>query len=261
MPRRQTPRAAYEIADTLARAMSDKRIEVLRAVGQFGSISQAARASGISYKAAWQAIETLSNLAGAALVEKSVGGSGGGGARLTRAAKDVLHASDCFAQAREQALAQLRQESPSRRNDLSTIAAMSLQTSMRNQLPCTVCAIEVVSGMAHITLELADGQRLRSSIMHESLELLELKSGMRVLALFKATAVTIAPTIMAMGQINVITGDVVKRSRTKGDRQLSLAIAPGLFIAGLAQPEALLKSKQPAMAGFAESAVVIGLAR
>ncbi len=260
MPREQQPRSAHEIADTLAHAMSDKRIEVLRAVGQFGSISQAARASGISYKAAWQAIETLSNVAGAALVEKSVGGAGGGGARLTRAAKDVLHASDCFAQARQDALAQLRQQSPSQRNDMTAIAAMSLRTSMRNQLPCTVCAIEVVSGMAQVTLELADAQRLRSSITHESLELLELKPDMRVLALFKATAVTIAPTIMAMGQINVITGDVVKRSRIKGDRQLSLAIAPGLFIAGLAQPDAMLKNQQPAMAGFAESAVVIGLA-
>jgi molybdate transport system regulatory protein len=38
---------------------------VLRRVGQTGSISQAAREAGISYKAAWQAIDTLTNLSGA----------------------------------------------------------------------------------------------------------------------------------------------------------------------------------------------------
>ena len=38
------------------------------------------RQLGVSYKAAWQAIDTLTNLAGAPLVERTVGGSGGGGA-------------------------------------------------------------------------------------------------------------------------------------------------------------------------------------
>ena len=69
--------------EALGSAVTDKRIEVLKAVQQVGSISEAARACGVSYKAAWQAVETLSNLAGVALIEKAVGGSGGGGAELT----------------------------------------------------------------------------------------------------------------------------------------------------------------------------------
>ena len=48
--------------------MADKRIDILRQIGQGGSISQAARAVGVSYKAAWQAIDTLTNLAGVPLV-------------------------------------------------------------------------------------------------------------------------------------------------------------------------------------------------
>ena len=57
----------------------DKRINILRRIHETGSISEAARLAKVSYKAAWQAIETLSNLAGAPLVEKVVGGSRGGG--------------------------------------------------------------------------------------------------------------------------------------------------------------------------------------
>ena len=53
---------------------TDKRIAILREVGSCGSISQAARAVGVSYKAAWQAVDTLTNLAGASLVARAVGG-------------------------------------------------------------------------------------------------------------------------------------------------------------------------------------------
>ena len=62
----------------------DKRINILRRIHETGSISEAARLAKVSYKAAWQAIETLSNLAGAPLVEKVVGGSRGGGMSVAR---------------------------------------------------------------------------------------------------------------------------------------------------------------------------------
>ena len=42
--------------------LADKRIDILRRIGDVGSISEAARRAGVSYKAAWQAIETLNNL-------------------------------------------------------------------------------------------------------------------------------------------------------------------------------------------------------
>lgn len=48
----------------------DKRINILRRIHETGSISEAARLSNVSYKAAWQALETLTNLAGVPLVEK-----------------------------------------------------------------------------------------------------------------------------------------------------------------------------------------------
>ncbi len=64
-------------ARSLGYAPADKRIELLRLVGERGSISQAARAAGVSYKAAWQAIHTLTNLAGEPLVDASVGGARG----------------------------------------------------------------------------------------------------------------------------------------------------------------------------------------
>ena len=74
---------ALHFAQAFGHEATDKRIDILKRIGEVGSISEAARSANVSYKAAWQALETLSNLAGSALVEKAVGGSSGGGARLT----------------------------------------------------------------------------------------------------------------------------------------------------------------------------------
>lgn len=81
---------SVSLANAFAHGTTDKRIEVLRQIGQTGSISQAAREAGISYKAAWQAIDTLTNLTGVSLVEKVVGGVGGGGAKLTDEGERLL---------------------------------------------------------------------------------------------------------------------------------------------------------------------------
>ena len=82
------------LANAFSNTLSDKRIEVLRKIGETGSISQAARETGISYKAAWQAIDTLTNLTGTTLVEKVVGGIGGGGAKLTEEGIRLLEMAD-----------------------------------------------------------------------------------------------------------------------------------------------------------------------
>ena len=76
------PSSSHSLAGALGHDLSDRRIGILRQIGALGSISRAARAVGVSYKAAWQAVDTLTNLAGVALVERVVGGAGGGGARL-----------------------------------------------------------------------------------------------------------------------------------------------------------------------------------
>ena len=71
-------------AGTLA---SKRWMDLLASVGDTHSISAAAKAVGLTYKAAWDAVEAMNNLAERPLVERSVGGKGGGGTRLT--ARDV----------------------------------------------------------------------------------------------------------------------------------------------------------------------------
>lgn len=66
------------------------RRELLRAVEEQGSISGAARLLKISYRKAWGQLIAMEAQLGLPLVRKQTGGQGGGGARLTPDAKDLL---------------------------------------------------------------------------------------------------------------------------------------------------------------------------
>ena len=59
------------------------RIVLLERIQQFGSISQAAKSMGMSYKHAWDLVDAINRQADQPLVSKSSGGKRGGGTTLT----------------------------------------------------------------------------------------------------------------------------------------------------------------------------------
>ncbi|MBM2832121.1 MAG: putative transcriptional regulator, ModE family [Dehalococcoidia bacterium] len=66
------------------------RIALLEQIDQHKSISAAARAMNMSYRHAWLLVEAMNRLAGAPLVQKRVGGPGGGSARLTEEGQKTI---------------------------------------------------------------------------------------------------------------------------------------------------------------------------
>ena len=59
------------------------KIDLLRAVQATGSISAAARASGMGYKRAWTLLDEIRQACGTEVIASSAGGSGGGGGGAT----------------------------------------------------------------------------------------------------------------------------------------------------------------------------------
>ena len=68
--------------------------QLLQLIDDLGSISAAGRAMKMSYRRAWLLIEEVNASFGTPLVEKAPGGSGGGGATLTPAGRNVLSCLD-----------------------------------------------------------------------------------------------------------------------------------------------------------------------
>jgi len=74
--------------------LNAQKVLLLENIRDFGSLSKAAKASGITYKTAWSWIDTMNNLAPLSLVEKVSGGKGGGGTVITSYAKKMMRAYD-----------------------------------------------------------------------------------------------------------------------------------------------------------------------
>jgi molybdate transport system regulatory protein len=249
MPRRP------HLAGALGHAATDKRLDILRRVGECGSISQAARDAGVSYKAAWQAIDMLSNLAGVPVVEKVVGGAGGGGARLTAAGRQLLQAGAAMARSREQVLARLS------RPQGGVLAALALRTSMRNQLPCVVASVQAHGPLVRVQLSIPGGGVLASRITSESVELLGLREGLDVLALCKATAVRVARAAPpGKAAMNVLAGKATRVARGDAGDEVAAQLGGGSALVGFAPPRSGLRAGSRVTLTLDEAAVVIALA-
>ena len=64
-------------------AMGPGKAELIERIGRTGSISAAARDMGMSYRRAWQLVESLNATFREPVVTTAIGGTRGGGARVT----------------------------------------------------------------------------------------------------------------------------------------------------------------------------------
>jgi len=252
--------STHRYIDALGHGASDKRIDILRGIGRTGSISQAARDAGVSYKAAWQAIDTLGNLAGVALLERAVGGAGGGGATLTVQGNELLALADAMEDARREVHARFAAGTPD--TAAPALGWLALRTSMRNQLPGTIEQLEGSGPVVRVQLRLGEAGHIAARITQESVQLLGLAPGMPALALCKATAVHVARASAAArpgSAANRLEGSVTRVARGDSGDEITLALAPGLQVVGFAPPASGLRVRQRACATVDESSVVVAL--
>ena len=238
--------------------LADKRIDILRRIADVGSISEAARRAGVSYKAAWQAIETLGNIAGGPLVEKVVGGSKGGGTRLTATGEEVLHIADELTRARAEVLARFRlKETPG----LVNIGMSTLRTSMRNQFPARIDKMKIGSALVRLILAIDETHFIRASVTMESAQLLGLREGMQVLALTKATAVTISADNCTNPESreNELVGTVLRSEREGRGGECTIQLPSGLTIVGFARANHGLHVGMRAVAAIPPETIVVAL--
>ncbi len=66
------------------------KIQLMELISKHGSISAAGKEMGMSYRRAWLLVDEINKIFREPLVEKQMGGSGGGGARLSKLGRDVV---------------------------------------------------------------------------------------------------------------------------------------------------------------------------
>ncbi len=71
-------------------AFAEGRRMLLEAVDRLGSLNAAAKELGMSYRAAWGKIKATEEALGLKLLDVTTGGKGGGGAKLTHEARELV---------------------------------------------------------------------------------------------------------------------------------------------------------------------------
>lgn len=171
-------------------SLTPSRARLLEALASTGSISAAARAVGMSYKGAWDAVAALNTLADQPLVETELGGVGGGGARLTDTGRRLLTFYQALVAMQRRVLTGA--DGGDLDQLLNRINNMMLRTSARNQYEGLVTGLEVGAVNSEVTLQLDGGDTLVAIITNKSVRTLGLVLGASAIGLVKSSFVILA---------------------------------------------------------------------
>jgi len=189
------------------------RISMLEAVAEHGSITQAAKALGFSYKAVWDGVSAINNLLPRPALATQTGGRGGGGAVLTEDGKRLIAAFRKL----ETKLSRISQLIASeglddQHHDL-LFWSVAMKTSARNAFRCQVTKVKRAPVNVEVTLKVSEANSITAVVTNESAEELALVEGREVIALVKSSFVMLArgDVLPRVSARNLIWGEVVQR--------------------------------------------------
>ncbi|KIZ39666.1 MULTISPECIES: TOBE domain-containing protein [Rhodopseudomonas] len=191
-----------------------ERIRLLQAVAREGSITAGAKAVGLSYKAAWDGLDAMTNLFGQPLLETRTGGSKGGGAALTPTGLRVIEA---FGRLEAEMARVFRSLEPdlagSGISPFNLVSGFFMKTSARNALRGTVTAIQSDTLSAEVAVAVSDDTTIYAMLTSESVRSLGLCVGREAIVLIKAPFVLISPgdVVPLVSARNCVRG-VVRRA-------------------------------------------------
>lgn len=241
------------------------RIALLEHIAAQGSITAAARAAGMSYKAAWDAVDAMNQLAGEPLVERSTGGRGGGGTRLTARGAKLVAAFRAVEAAQQQFLARVAGDLEPFGEQWPLISRLALQTSARNQLHGTISGIRSCGVNDEVTLALPGGETITASLTHHSTQTLGLAVGGEAFALVKAPWIDVArdADLAGLPAANRLAGTIDAITDEGGQAEILLALPGGSRLAAVVPHETVsargLAPGAGATAAFAAASVIIGV--
>lgn len=169
----------------------EKRIVLLHAIQEHGSISKAAKAVPMSYKSAWEAVDAMNSLSPEPIVCRETGGKDGGGTTITGYGETLLKNYDLLKEEHTRFLARLSELTNIQSGTFQTIGRLAMQLSARNQIQVEVLSITSNGVNADIALKLKSGNILTSTVTAEAVDNLHLYVGETVTAICKSSTVHI----------------------------------------------------------------------
>lgn len=242
------------------------RIALLAAIGETGSITRAAKAVGLSYKGAWDAIDTMNNLAGEPLVLRATGGKGGGGTTLTPRATALIAAFRAIEREHRRFIDAASVAVEGFEVNWKLIGRIGMKTSARNQLFGKVLAVKHGAVNDEVVLALPGEHTITAVVTHESVQELGLAPGVDACALVKASWVVLAVedgSPLRLSARNQLQGVVETVTRGAVNSEVLLALDGGMTLAAIVTNDSVdalgLAQGVSAVAAFKASSVILAV--
>ena len=253
-----------DVSGNLPSQLSEKRIELLRQIDRCGSLSAAAKAAGMSYKGAWDAIDAINNLSERTLVKRISGGKGGGGSFLTEEGKRVLRVYDFYADAQRRIGEEIARHGASIASMENFFRRIGMKTSARNQFSGRVSLLRRGAVNDEVVVGLSGGDEITAIVTRDSAEAMELAEGREVYALVKASSILLSTQKPEhISARNVLGGTVERVTGGEVNAEVVLELPGQARLAAVITRESLqrleLKAGQPAWAMFKASSVILGV--
>ena len=202
----------------------EKRIVLLHAIQEYGSISKAAKAVPMSYKSAWEAVDMMNSLSPDPIVCREAGGKDGGGTTITSYGKRLLDNYALLKDEHTRFIERLSELTDVENGTFNTIGRLAMHISARNQIQAEVLNIESHDLNAKVVLKFKSGQVISSIITQEAVEDMHIEVGQTVTAIFKSSNVVLSDVSTIEGDYNNVEGRVVKLEKDKEHTKVTVDI-------------------------------------
>ena len=224
----------------LSRGKRWDHLELLERIDASGSISAAANTMGMSYKAAWQAVEAMNNLSEQPVVARQTGGKHGGGTTLTEYGRRVVAAYRRLETERERVLAHLNRIMDDFDQYYRVIRRFDMQTSARNQFLGKVKSVKTGAVNDEVILDIGGGDELAAIITSDSTQHLGLAPGVEAYALIKAPWVILTTdTSMKTSARNRLCGTVARCQEGAVNGEVVIELPGGKLVTAIVTNESI----------------------
>jgi molybdate transport system regulatory protein len=247
------------------KVFAGERIALLEKIHELGSITKAAKAVGISYKTAWDLVDLMNNLADRPLVERSVGGRGGGGTALTPAGLEVVRQFHVFDEEHRRFLQNIGGRLAGGDQLYALLRRISLKVSARNLFAGTVTKLTRGKVNAMVVLTLKGGAAISATVTRASADALELEVGKEAYAIVKASSVILGADLHALktSARNLLCGTVTKILDGPVDCEVNVDLGEGNTLCAVITHESASEMGfgvgSHACALFKASSVILGV--
>lgn len=249
----------------LAGALDSRIIGLLTAIQQTGSLNQAAKQLGLSYKGAWQILERTNNSAPKILVTTATGGSKGGGSCLTEAGQALLALFTHLEQQHQHFIDQLNRDLANNPDMVLLLQRLVVKTSVRNQLFGRITDIRAGSVNAEVMVQLKGGETIVITTDLTLLAELDLKIGVDAVVLISSADITLVVNANShrFSARNRLACHVLSIQQTAANVEVVLLLPSGETLIANIAPQSLenlkLSTGKPVWVIFKSNAPYLGI--